>query len=221
MYKLKYFTEEDNEKVLAFMKANSFATIVGMDERYPVATHVPLEIKIEDQTQNNQPQTANYKLFFTGHIMKNSDHLKAFLKNENVLVIFNGPHCHVSASWYPNPVQASTWNYMTAHAKGKISFGDEAQTKKIVEALTNKYEKPDSPSAFNKLSNEYVDRLVKAIISFTIEVETLDNVFKLSQNHDDSTRQSIIEHLCKNGSEDEKNIAAEMQQRIHIPKQKK
>jgi transcriptional regulator len=210
MYKLKYFTEEDNEKVIAFMEENSFATITGMDEKYPVATHVPLAIKQIDGV-----------LFFTGHIMKNSDHHKAFLKNENVLAIFSGPHCHVSASWYPNPVQASTWNYMTVHAKGKIHFGDEAQTKKIVEGLTNKYEKPDSPAAFSKLSNEYVDRLVKAIIAFTIEVKTLDNVFKLSQNHDEETRQSIIEHLRKNGSDNEKAIAEEMEQRLTMPKQYK
>jgi transcriptional regulator len=158
-------------------------------------------------------------MFFTGHIMKNSDHHKAFLKNENVLAIFNGPHCQVSASWYPQPVQASTWNYMTVHAKGKISFGDEAQTKKIVEALTNKYEKEDSPAAFSKLSNEYVDRLVKAIVAFTIEVESIDNVFKLSQNHEIETRKSIIENLNKNGSADEQAIAAEMEMRIGIPKQ--
>lgn len=210
MYKLKYFTEEDNEKVIAFMEENSFALITGMGDEYPVATQVPLDIKIE-----------NDKIFLTGHMMKNTDHHKAFLKNENVLVIFNGPHCHVSASWYPNPVQASTWNYMSVHAKGKIRFGDEAQTKKIVEGLTNKYEKPDSPAAFSKLSNEYVDRLVKAIIAFTIEVETLDNVFKLSQNHDEETRQSIIEHLRKNGSDNEKAIAEEMKQRLTMPKQYK
>src|ERR1035437_4998997 len=210
MYKLQYFTEEDNEKVISFMKENSFAFLTGIGDEYPVATQVPLDIKIE-----------NDKIFLTGHMMKNTDHHKAFLKNENVLVIFNGPHCYVSASWYSNPNVASTWNYMTVHAKGKIRFGDEAQTKKIVEGLTNKYEKPDSPAAFSKLSNEYVDRLVKAIIAFTIEVETLDNVFKLSQNHDEETRQSIIEHLRKNGSDNEKAIAEEMEQRLTMPKQYK
>lgn len=210
MYKLKYFSEDDSEKVIAFMKEYSFASVTGMDEKYPVATHIPLEIMQTDG-----------RLYFTGHIMKNSDHHKAFLKNEHVLVIFNGPHCHVSASWYPNPVQASTWNYITVHAKGKINFGDEAQTKKIVEALTNKYENPDSPAAFNKLTDEYVDRLVKAIVAFTIEVESIDNVFKLSQNHEPETRQSIIEHLRKNGSDDEKTIAAEMELRLGMPKQTK
>ena len=208
MYRLKYFTEEDDEKVLAFMKAYYFAVIVSADADYPVATHIPLEIIQRDN-----------KLLFTGHIMKNTDHHKAFLKNEKVLVIFNGPHCHISASWYPTPNVASTWNYMTVHAKGKITFGDEAQTKKIVEELTNKYEADDSPAAFKNLPEEYIDRLVKAILSFTIEVESLENVFKLSQNHDLPTRESIIAHLTKNGSDNEKSIANEMEKRLSLPKQ--
>ncbi len=217
MYKLNYFTEEDNEKVIEFIKGNPFATIIAKDEKYPAATHVPLEIKLEDQKQNYKLQTTNYKLSFTGHIMKNSDHHKAFLKNENVLVIFNGPHCYISASWYNKTQSASTWNYMAVHAKGKISFGDEAQTKKAVEELTNKYEKPGSEAAFNKLPDGYVDRLVKAIVAFTIEVESIDNVFKLSQNHDEATRESIIKHLQANGSLNEKAIASEMEKRLQIP----
>ena len=133
-------------------------------------------------------------------------------------MIFNGPHCHVSASWYRNPVQASTWNYITVHAKGKISFGDEGYTRKIVEDLTNKYEGLESEAAFSKLPKQYVDGLVKAIVGFTIEIESFDNVFKLSQNHEPETRRRIIQHLKQKGSDDEKKIAAEMELRIDAPK---
>jgi transcriptional regulator len=210
MYKFKYYTEKDDRKVLELMKQNSFATITAFGEKYPVATHIPLDIIERDG-----------KLFLTGHIMKNTDHHKAFLKNKNVLVIFNGPHCHISASWYTIPNVGSTWNYMTVHAKGKISFGDEAETKKIVEAITNKYERPGSEAAFDKLPNEYVDRLVKAIVAFSIEVESTDNVFKLSQNQDEKSRQSIIDHLIKIGGDNEKAIAEEMQTRLDIPQQHK
>ena len=34
----------------------------------------------------------------------------------------------------------------------------------------------------DKTEKEYIDQMLKAIIGFTIEVETFDNVFKLSQN---------------------------------------
>lgn len=208
MYKLPYFTEEDNEKVMMFMKENSFAVITCITEKYPVATHIPLDIKEE-----------NGEVFFTGHIMKNTDHHKAFLENENVLVIFNGPHCYISASWYANKHIASTWNYMAVHAKGKISFTDEENTRTIVEQVTNKYEGFESEAAFKNLPREYIDRLVKAIVGFTIKVESIENVFKLSQNHEHATRKNIIEHLNLSGSDNEKLIAKEMQQRIELSKQ--
>ena len=112
MYKLPYFTEADHEKVIAFMKENAFALVTGFGKEYPVATQLPLNIEIREGN----------KIFVTGHLMKNTDHHKAFEKNENVLVVFTGPHCYVSASWYTNPTSASTWNYITVHAKGKIKF---------------------------------------------------------------------------------------------------
>ncbi|MEO6290393.1 MAG: FMN-binding negative transcriptional regulator, partial [Ginsengibacter sp.] len=89
MYKLPYFTEENDQLVYDFIKKYSFAILVGNDGNFPVATHVPLDIRKHEG-----------KIIFTGHIMKNTDHHKAFAQNENVLVIFNGPHCYVSANWY-------------------------------------------------------------------------------------------------------------------------
>ncbi len=203
MYKLPYFVEEDEEKVFDFIQQNSFALITGYDGIFPVATHVPLDIK----------KNAD-KIIFTGHIMKNTDHHKAFLQNENVLVIFSGPHCYVSASWYVTKNVASTWNYIDVHAKGKIKFGDEKQTRKIIENVTNKYEGAESEAAFNKLPEEYVDRLVKAIIGFTIEVSSIENVFKLSQNHDIETRKSIINHLMLRTDADSHKIAMEVKNRL-------
>ena len=202
MYKLPYFTEENEDAVFDFMHKNSFAIITGILEHKPVATHVPLDIKRDGGT-----------IIFTGHMMKNTDHYKAFCQNENVLVIFTGPHCYVSASWYVKKQVASTWNYIDVHAHGKIKFTDEEQTKRIIESLTNKYELPGSPAAFNKLPQDYIDRLVKAIIGFTIEISTVANVFKLSQNHDSKTRESIIENLLDRSDANSNSIAMEMEKR--------
>ncbi len=203
MYKLPYFTEENEDIVFDFMNKNSFAIITGYDGNFPVATHVPLDIQREDG-----------KMILTGHMMKNTDHYKAFQQNERVLVIFNGPHCYVSASWYVKKEVASTWNYLDVHAKGKIKFTDEDGTIKIIEAITNKYEGKESEAAFHNLSNEYVGRLVKAIVGFTIEVSSIGNVFKLSQNHEEATRKSIAAHLKARYDEDSNLIAKEIEQRF-------
>lgn len=200
MYKLPYFTEEDGEKVLTFMKENSFAVITGFGEQYPVATHIPLEIEVQEDGS----------IIFSGHLMKNTDHHKAFEKNENVLVIFNGPHTYVSANWYKTPQVASTWNYVTVHAKGKIKFTDEEGTHKAIRAITNKYEGTETAASFHHLPQEYITRLIKAIVGFTIEVDSFDNVYKLSQNHGEETRHSIINHLQKRGDAQSGAVAEEM-----------
>ena len=203
MYKLPYFTEDDPEKVIRFMKENSFAVITGFGDEFPVASHIPLEVVVKEG-----------KLFFSGHLMKNTDHHKAFEKNENVLVVFNGPHTYISASWYSNPVLASTWNYISVHAKGKITFTDEEKTYKAINDITNKYEGTETAAAFNKLPEEYISRLIKAIVGFEIEVVSFDNVFKLSQNHNLETRKSIISHLNIRGEKDDVAIALEMEKRL-------
>ncbi|HEX6845531.1 MAG TPA: FMN-binding negative transcriptional regulator, partial [Chitinophagaceae bacterium] len=179
MYNLPYFKEEDQEVVLTFMRAHPFVFLSGVDEENkPVATQVPVFIDERDG-----------KLFLTGHIMRNNDHHKAFEKNPNVLAVFTGPHVYVSATWYDNPHQASTWNYMSVHAKGKIRFGDYHDLVAILKRLTLHYENNNAASTtvFDNLSSSYKEPLMKAIVAFEIAVVSIDNVFKLSQNRDEKS----------------------------------
>ena len=200
MYKLPYFNEKDADKVMAFMKDNSFATITGFGEHYPVATQVPVEIAVK-----------NDKIFLYGHIMRKTDHHIAFEKNNNVLALFTGPHCYVSASWYDNPQTASTWNYMTVQGKGKIIFTDEEGTYEAIKWVTNKYEGQETAAAFNKMPREYVMPMLKAIIGFSIAIESFDNVFKLSQNKKPAEQTNIIAELKKRGDSDSLKVAEEME----------
>ena len=203
MYKFSHYTEQDQQKVIDFMKENTFALITGMGEDYPVATQIPLAIKIKDG-----------KIFLKGHMMKKTDHHLAFEKNNSVLVLFTGPHCFVNANWYTDPQMGSTWNYMTVHAKGKITFMDEEGTRNAVKAVSDKYAGTTSESAFDNLPKEYIDHMVKAILGFTIEVETFENVFKLSQNRDVASQKNIIEQLKKRGDANSAAIALEMENRL-------
>ena len=204
MYNLPYFKEDDPQVVLQFMRQHPFVFLSGVDdENKPVATQVPVFIDEKDG-----------KLFLTGHIMRNNDHHKAFEKNPNVLAVFTSPHVYVSATWYDNPHQASTWNYMSVHAKGKIRFGDHADLVAILKRLTLHYESNNTSSTtiFDNLSSSYKEPLMKAIVAFEVEVSSIDNVFKLSQNRDEKSFNNIIGKLEEQGS-DGRFIAKEMKKR--------
>jgi len=206
MYNLSYFKEEDKAVVLNFMKEHPFAFISGCDEHNkPVATQIPVFIDEKDN-----------RLFLSGHIMKNTDHHKAFLYNPSVLSVFTGANTYVSAGVYDNPNQASTWNYMSVHAKGILSFLDEKALLNILKRTTDHFDgsDPNSPSSFDNLPREYVQHLSKAIIAFEIEVNEIDNVFKLSQNRNEKSYHNIIESLQKRGDTESVTIANEMEKRI-------
>lgn len=206
MYNLPYFKEGDEQVVLKFMREHPFVFLTGVNEESkPVATQVPVFIDEKDG-----------KLFLTGHIMRNNDHYKAFEKNPNVLAVFTGPHVYVSGTWYDNPHQASTWNYMSVHAKGKIRFGDSDDLIAILKRLTLHYENNNTASTaiYDNLSSSYKEPLLKAIVAFEVEVESIENVFKLSQNRDEKSFQNIINKLNEQGS-DGQFIAMEMKKRQH------
>ena len=200
MYHLPVYQEKDKQRVLEFMQEHPFATLMGVSvDQQPVATQIPLLFK-----------ERKGKLFLLGHLMKQTDHHKAFMNNNQALVLFTGPHTYVSASWYENKQQGSTWNYMTVHAKGVLRYLPDEDLPGILDELTSYFENnTSSPSLYKHLPEEYLNRLMKAIVAFEIEVEQTDAVFKLSQNRDEKSFQQIIGQLEK-GNTGAQSIAGEM-----------
>ncbi len=203
MYKIPDFTEMDSEKVLQFMKQHAFVVLTGNNGLESVATQVP--VLVEEH---------NGQIILRGHIMRNTDHFEAFAANNKVLVLFMGPHCYVSSSWYKERNIGSTWNYMTVHVRGLIHFSDEAGTVQLLIDLTNKFEGGENPKELvENMPAEYVNTMVKAIAGFTIEVKELYPIFKLSQNRSDESYKNIISHLEKQNDSGAEDIAGEMMNR--------
>ena len=206
MYNLPSYQEKDQKIVLEFIHQHPFAFITGCDENNkPVATQIP--VFIEDR---------NEKLYLSGHMMKQTDHHKAFEKNPNVLCVFTGNHTYVSASWYADPHQASTWNYMSVHVKGQLRFLGEDSLVEVLRKTSLHFENGNNASStvYDNLPEDYRNHLIKAIVAFEVTVESIDNVFKLSQNRDKESYQHIIDKL-EGQDADGKVIANEMNKRIH------
>lgn len=204
MYDISYFKADNHQEVLDFMQANPFVTICGVNEKgLPIAAQIPILLKqIGD------------KIIISGHLMRKQDHTNAFEKNNNVLVIFSAPSAFVSASWYAQKGIASTWNYQTVHAVGKMEMKDDAHLLQLLTDLTLHFEKDaNAPTQIKNLDPEYVQQNMKAIVSFEIEITELKNVFKLSQNRDEVSHANIQKELEK-GDAACKYMAAAMQAQL-------
>jgi transcriptional regulator len=204
MYNLSYFKEEDKQVLLQFIYDHPFGFLTGSDSAgQQVATQVPILLEERDN-----------RIYLHGHIMRQTDHHKAFLENPQVLAVFTGPHTYVSASWYTNPQTGSTWNYMSVHMRGTLRFQGEDALISLLRKLTLRFENNNvaSPTIFDNLPDEYRKRMLPAIVAFEIEVTEMENVFKLSQNRDEKSYHNIIAQLEKQGG-DSALIAEEMKKR--------
>lgn len=207
MYNFSYFKENDRQVLLEFIEAHPFAFLTGTSPSgTPVATQIPIVFEERDG-----------ELFLQGHIMRNTDHHKAFMANPNALIVFTGPDTYVSASWYSNPQIGSTWNYMSVHISGEMRFMTSEELVQLMKKFTLKFEKGNtsSPTIFDNLPDGFLSKMMPAIAGFEIKAERIENVFKLSQNRDRASYDNIIFKLEAQGG-DSALIAAEMKKRTSL-----
>ncbi len=89
------------ESARSIVRAHPFATIVTADLR---ATHMPCLLDGDGEG-----------LVILGHVAR-ADPVSAALDGP-VLMVFQGPHGYVSASWYAEDT-IPTWNHITLHVRG-------------------------------------------------------------------------------------------------------
>jgi transcriptional regulator len=106
MYLPRQFQEQDPERLLAFMRRHSFATLVTVEDGVPFATHLPFLV---------EPGSARPGGRLLAHMARANPQWRAFSQDRDVLVIFQGPHTYVSPSWYVTEPNVPTWNYAVVH----------------------------------------------------------------------------------------------------------
>lgn len=202
MYKMPYFTESNQQLVLDFMHHHTFITLIATSNGKSYATQIPVLLYEKEDG-----------LYLQGHIMRKTDHHLAIENNPEVLILFQGPHCYVSSSWYIEKMGA-TWNYQTVHVRGMVRIMSDEEIIDLLTNLTEKYERVQpAPLYANELPENYMPTHVKAIAGLEVKVTDLYPIFKLSQNRDDTSYRNIVTHLMQNTDTEAHKIANEMIER--------
>lgn len=200
MYIPKFFVEEDEEKILAFMSEYNFATLVTAENDFPTATHLPFIIEKRGE-----------KIILLAHLAKANLHWKQF--DKEILVIFQEPHAYVSPLLYGEKNNVPTWNYVAVHAYGKAKLFETAEDNlaflaKMVEAFDPNYFQTD----WQEISQDYKIKLAAGVVAFEIEVTDLQGKKKLNQNKPGKSAENVIRTFEKSDNENEKLIAEYMKE---------
>ncbi|MEC0269167.1 FMN-binding negative transcriptional regulator [Paenibacillus anseongense] len=203
MYIPSYFNIKDDELMYTVIEQNGFATLVSQHDGHPMATHLPLTL---DRT--------NKCLY--GHVARPNPQWRD-LQQQEVLVIFQGPHSYISPSWYETSDSVPTWNYVAVHVYGQAELiDDEDEVMSSMKSLIEKYEEPDSPYDLESVDSAYLSGLSKGIQGFKIHISNMEGKAKLSQNHPVQRQEFVIQRLEALNRENERNIAALMKRNLEL-----
>ncbi|WP_093857462.1 FMN-binding negative transcriptional regulator [Tenuibacillus multivorans] len=196
MYIPKQFEVKDEEVIYEIMEENSFATLFSQHQGHPYATHLPLILDKE-------------KRYLYGHFAKPNTQWKD-IEGQEVLAIFQGPHCYISSSWYETNQAVPTWNYVTAHVFGKLEIIDGKEMMDSLHQMVLKYEGPNSSYQWDQLDAHFLEGQAKGIVGFKIKIDNIEGKAKLSQNHSPERLKLVISQLEQSTSKDEREIASQM-----------
>ncbi len=186
MYIPSHFRNENQDELLAFMKAHPFAVFCCNGEKIPFVTHLPFVVSEE-----------NEKTILASHFAAVNPHSKFLKEGDDALVIFNGPDAYISPSLYDKKENVPTWNYIAVHASGKYRLtNSNEQKEKVLLAMIENFE-PAYRKQWEGLSPDYISGMLKGIVAFEIRVEKLEGKFKLSQNKTKNEQEKIANSLSQ------------------------
>jgi transcriptional regulator len=203
MYSPPYNQVEDRAEVLSFMRANNFAVVVTATGGEPRASHLPVLVEERDGS-----------LVIVAHMAKNNPQWEAFF-DEEVLVVFHGPHAYVSPRWYAEKERVPTWNYAAVHAYGKVRAFHEPEAKRAAVAKLVAHHDPQWLPDYEKLSPGYMAGMLEAIVAFEIPVDRLETRWKLSQNRGREEMELIAAALENSPHAAERDLVPVI--RAHLP----
>jgi transcriptional regulator len=187
MYIPGSFRADDPALLHDLIRHYNFAALVTQHEGAPFATHLPFTL----DTARGQHGT------LLAHMARANSQWRDFADRREALVIFQGPHAYVSPSWYETTPSVPTWNYAVVHAYGVPRIiEDRDQLYIMLENLVDTHEAARTPPWRMRLPDDYVDRMMRAIVGFEIAITRLEGKLKLSQNRSESDQRRVMVELA-------------------------
>ena len=207
MYVPKIFQEDRVEVLHDLIRTYPFGTLVTMNEEGLQANHVPFHVESAPE-----PFGTLY-----AHVARANPVWRDFSRNNEAVVIFQGPQTYISPSSYLTKKETGmvvpTWNYAVVHAHGRLNaIEDVLWLRAFLEELTKTHERGRSePWNISDAPAEYIEKQLNAIVGLKLTITQLVGKWKLSQNRPARDRASVIQALLEHGTESSKAMAESME----------
>ena len=209
MYNPRWFKEDRVDVLQDEVNRVSFGTIITTNESRIMASHVPMLI--------DSSRSERGVLF--GHIARGNMQWRESSPGVEGLAVFLGPDAYISPRWYKTKEEtgkvAPTWNYVAIHVRGPVTFfEDTARIREIVTKLTEHHEAySEKPWKVTDAPPDYIDRELRQIVGFDMEIVEIEGKWKMSQNLPETDRKNAIVKLLERDRHRDKEVSSEIKRR--------
>lgn len=202
MYIPSFNLLDDRRVVADLVRRHSFGLLISATDDTPVVTHIPFLYDADDGPYG----------CLSGHLARTNPHARG-LDGKLAMAVFQGPHAHISPSWYGEWPAVPTWNYVAVHMYGTVrTVENPTELMLLLERAVRMYE-PSSPLLDKLAADEYV-KLAQAVVGFSIKVDRLEAKEKMSQNKPADVRRRVVGGLRERGLDGDEAVARWMQKRV-------
>jgi transcriptional regulator len=181
------FRGEATDRNIAFARQRGFGTLaVNTPDGAPLLSHVPFVL-------------SEVGKLLEAHLVRSNPILRLTDEPVEAVVAVLGPDAYISPDWYGMEDQVPTWNYVAVHLRGKLQRLPDDRLHDILERTSGHFESMLAPKPVwttAKMDQKKYARMLRQIVPVTMQVETVDGTWKLSQNKPDSARLGAAEALA-------------------------
>lgn len=184
------FRTETEKQNLDFARARSFGTLaMNGPDGLPMISHVPFLLS----SDGSQAEL---------HLVRSNPIFRAAQTPVPAVIALNGPDGYVSPDWYGDETHAQvpTWNYVAVHLRGVLEARAEVELKDHLDRLSAQFEarlSPKQPWHSDKMPDGVMDKMMRAIGVFSLQVDSVAGTWKLNQNKACAHRMGAAEAMAQ------------------------
>jgi transcriptional regulator len=185
MYLPEIFVETDRAMALRMMRENPLANVITQAPQEIMANPIPTLV---DEVGGG--------LAIRFHLAIRNQQCESLQEGSPCLLLFTGPNCYVSPSWYTEHPNVPAWNYVCAHAYGTVEVMPEAGLEELLLDLSRIHEETVGGTwRYEELPDAFRRELLAEIRGFRLRVTRLEAKVKLSQNRTAEDRERVTRRL--------------------------
>lgn len=179
------------------IQRNPLALVVTNTAAGPIATHAPVVFQMAPTPpvlEGDESQLVGTVL--VGHMNILNPQWQAMSDDERALIVFQGPHGYVSPDVYGVSPAAPTWNFSVVHLQGTVRLmADQEAVLGVVRLTVRELEGRFGRSWDASQSLEYFRKLAPGVGAFEFRIDSVQSMFKLSQEKRPELRERVIEEF--------------------------